>query len=88
MAKYQPNKVAKSAEKKYPSTYGSHESMLSEVHSEFNESGDIVICEDALGYYVTSRKALDNGMCDGNRNKPIERREAGISLHVSKQQLS
>lgn len=56
------------ATKTYPSTYGSHGSMLSDAHEEFNATGQkMVICKDERGYYITDRKTLDNGWCDRKR---------------------
>ena len=65
--KYNRNTAKKEVAPTYPSTCGSHASMLSDKHSDFNESGSIVICEDARGPYMTERKCLDNNMVDGNR---------------------
>ena len=86
MAKYNNTAPKKYDTKTYPSTFGSHESMLSDKYKEFNNSGaDCVICEDDQGCYVTDRKILDSEFCDykrcGNIPKRIKTFEKFVELH-------
>lgn len=77
MAKYKQNApVKKEASESYPSQYGSHTSMVNDEFIEFNSKGDLVVCKDARGNYVTEKKILDSGFCDYNRSVNIELRES------------
>lgn len=66
----------KKIESNYPSSYGSHKSMLneqatSELHpnTDFNDlkGNDIVVVTAENGDYKTSKERLDNGLADPNR---------------------
>ena len=70
----------------YPSAYGSHVSMLVEHLSKdlpkefvasFRHEAVIEPCvlKDDLGFYVTERRQLGNGMADGFRFAQLEFRE-------------
>ena len=50
------------------SWFGSHKSMVVD-HSDldYSVSEEQVVCKDDIGYYVTEKKRLDNGMADPNR---------------------
>ena len=86
MAKYNKNAVKKDSKVDYPSSYGSHASMLSEDYSEFNDADhEFVICNDARGSYVTKRTALDCGRCDYNRSIDVESREDTLKTHLHPQ---
>lgn len=69
------HKKQKATIETYPSTFGSHFSMLAGEYKVFNDAGtDKVICEDAHGLYVTNRRILDTGFADYNRASPINTR--------------
>jgi len=79
--KYNNNNSSKKTKvKTYPSSFGSHVSMLNPEHEDFNESTkhNMVICEDSHGSYATVRSILDSGFSDQNRNDPIDRREVKL----------
>jgi hypothetical protein len=81
MAKYNAASQNKVVASIYPSTYGSHKSMLSEEHELFNEDQETsthVVCNDERGFYLTESKNLDNGLCDRNRIDTIETRASKL----------
>jgi hypothetical protein len=54
---------------KYPTRYGSHQSMVDmEKTGELNKENKVVI-EDEHGYYITDENRLDSGLADPNRYK-------------------
>ena len=69
--KYKGRKgAAPAASPLYPSRYGSHKSMVEESHP-----GDLVICRDERGRYITKKFRLDNGLADPSRWGPKEYRD-------------
>ena len=59
----------KIAEPKYPSRYGSHESMV-EIDLDSH-----VILKDKEGYYLTTKEKMDTGLVDQCRASLPEKRE-------------
>ena len=51
----------------YPSKYGSHSSMINEEETESLTDKNLVVCQDDVGNYTTSRDRLDTGLADPNR---------------------
>ena len=66
MAKYIPGMPVSKEKYKYPSRFGSHESMVVEDESFELNHGEVV-CEDEFGRYKTTRKRLDDGLADPAR---------------------
>lgn len=65
----------------FPSSFGSHITMLSEDYKDYNDAGTyLVICTDERGDYVTDRKTLDNGLCDRNRIATLETRQRELDI--------
>ena len=54
-------------EKKYPSPYGTHDSMVDEVVTDLLGKPDLVVCGDDEGLYVTEKNRVDNRLADPNR---------------------
>lgn len=54
-------------EKKFPSRFGSHKSMISEEMTNKLNDLNFVILEDDNGFYVTERNRLDDGGADTYR---------------------
>tara|TARA_Y100001938_G_C8024956_1_gene397467 strand:- start:188 stop:424 length:237 start_codon:yes stop_codon:yes gene_type:complete len=56
-----------------PSWFGSHTSMVVDhtkietKNKDMELSGEKVVCQDDLGYYITEKNRLDNGLADPNR---------------------
>ena len=56
-----------------PSWFGSHSSMVVDHTKLETEDKNIklsegkVVCQDDLGYYITEKDRLDNGLADPNR---------------------
>ena len=76
------SKKNKQAVKEYPSSFGSHLTMLSDDYKEFNDVDTNpqpkCVCKDERGNYVTNWKSLDSGICDGNRIATVAKRKQGI----------
>lgn len=51
----------------YPSSFGSHKSMVNEKESEELIPYGWVVCEDENGPYATQVEKLDSGLADPNR---------------------
>jgi hypothetical protein len=66
MAKNKTKKEEKKGDV-YPSTYGSHRSMVDTKMTEELKQKGKVVCRDASGTYVTDESRLDNRMADTNR---------------------
>ena len=82
MKKYVPGKVSgkkSEADSEYPSTYGSHKSMIDEDNSSKLEDDSLVICKDNDGFYVTQKFRLDNGLADPNRYLSREKRDIKLT---------
>lgn len=61
--------------KNYPSQYGSHAKMLTEMKTN---DPTFVVCKDDDGNYITEKSHLDNGLADpyryaANRAKLLEK---------------
>ena len=70
------NSKGKSKLPEYPSSFGSHHTMLADEYKEWNDGGNPrVVCEDSHGVYVTTRAILDTGFADYNRSAPTGKRE-------------
>lgn len=71
-------KTTKAAKKEVvicPSNCGSHKSMLSKEHVEFNElDNNLSICLDERGLYLTATSVLDNGLSDNSRVVDVQTR--------------
>jgi len=84
--KYKKSEVVKPKSVVYPSSFGSHASMMV-VDGEYgviNEStSDVVFCVDNRGIYMTERVRLDNHMSDYNRSVSTEEREAKLDTYIS-----
>jgi len=56
-----------------PSWFGSHASMVVDhtkietKNKDMELSREKVVCQDDLGYYITEKNRLDNGLADSNR---------------------
>ena len=89
MGKYNKNKVAgKKAVVTYPSSFGSHKSMIDEGHAEFNEKSELfVVCKDDRGSYATHKSSLDSGLADYYRHGPNEFREKNLKKVLNGEEL-
>jgi hypothetical protein len=66
-------KPQKEAPSKFPSRYGSHQSMVDASYQLTDAS--LVVCVDEEGPYVTERWKLDSGLADLNRSALPENRK-------------
>ena len=72
----------KKEDPKFPSSYGSHVSMIDEEMTEKIQDSLMVVCKDLEGFYVTSRKILDNKLADPHRYSPKKYREKKLKEHL------
>jgi len=68
----------KKTEIKYPSSFGSHSSMIDEEASK-KVPVNLVVCKDADGLYVTEKAKLDTGLYDHNRNTSVKFRKEELN---------
>jgi len=70
MAKKMVKKMVATEEKVknlYPSTYGTHSSMVDEEETAKLTDSNKVAAKDDHGIYITDRNRLDTGLADPNR---------------------
>ena len=68
----------------YPSTCGSHATMVNAAASEKLTNADLVVCEDANGLYVTEKTRLDDRCADPYRCATREWREQLLQSSIGK----
>lgn len=60
-----PKEDKKDTSSKYPSPYGSHQSMIDPAYTTHDPN--YVVCKDEEGPYVTEQSRLDSGLADPYR---------------------
>jgi len=67
MAKYKRYVPAKQEDYKYPTRFGSHQSMVDEEKTAELDDDSKVVLQDEHGFYTTEAARLDNKLADPNR---------------------
>ena len=70
-----PSKHKKDDKPKYPSPFGSHQSMVDEELTAKLADDKMVVCKDERGPYATFEVRLDNGLADYMRTASSEFRD-------------
>lgn len=83
MAKYKKRQISQPVkiEKKFPSNYGSHASMVNDIFTQKLNFEGYSVLEDERGFYGTENCRLDSGIMDNRRMSSVENRKAFLNAH-------